>query len=147
MLDIRPYCTQDKEALKLVFQANTPLYFDKEEALDYVNYLQYELESYYVLVLDKQVIGAGGINYFPESQSARLSWDLLLPEHHGRGYGKALTLYRIKEVRQRRDVNQLIVRTSQLAYKFYQKMGFELEHVEVDYWAVGYDLYLLRMEV
>ena len=42
------------------------------------------------------------------------------------------------------SVQTLIVRTSQLVYRFYEKQGFELEKVVKDYWAEGYDLYLMR---
>jgi ribosomal protein S18 acetylase RimI-like enzyme len=41
----------------------------------------------------------------------------------------------------------IIVRTSQLAYKFYQKVGFELEKTEKDFWAKGFDLYQMKMNL
>ena len=44
-------------------------------------------------------------------------------------------------------VKTIIVRTSQLAYQFYGKVGFELEKVEKDFWAAGFDLYLMRLEL
>ena len=42
------------------------------------------------------------------------------------------------------SVRRITVRTSQLAFGFYEKRGFELKGIEKDYWAEGFDLY--RME-
>ena len=44
----------------------------------------------------------------------------------------------------KRSVLRITVRTSQLAFGFYEKRGFELKGIEKDYWAEGFDLY--RME-
>ncbi|MHA7057839.1 hypothetical protein ACWGOQ_0011500 [Aquimarina sp. M1] len=34
-----------------------------------------------------------------------------------------------------------VVRTSQFASKFYEKMGFALVKIEKDFWVDGFDLY------
>ena len=34
--------------------------------------------------------------------------------------------------------------TSQHAYQFYEKMGFELEKIEKEYWAKNFDLYIMQ---
>jgi hypothetical protein len=39
-----------------------------------------------------------------------------------------------------------MVRTSQVAYQFYQKAGFDLEKIEKDFWAKGFDLYQMKFK-
>ena len=52
--------------------------------------------------------------------------------------------HRIEKLEAMRSVRRITVRTSQLAFGFYEKRGFELKGIEKDYWAEGFDLY--RME-
>jgi ribosomal protein S18 acetylase RimI-like enzyme len=43
------------------------------------------------------------------------------------------------------NVEQIIVRTTQLAYPFYEKLGFELERIESKFWSENFDLYQMKM--
>jgi len=54
--------------------------------------------------------------------------------------------YRINHLSNNSNVELIVVRTSQLAFKFYEKMGFELEKIEKDYWAKNFDLYQMTMK-
>ena len=38
------------------------------------------------------------------------------------------------------------LRTTQLAFQFYEKMGFELDKTKKDFWAKGFDLYQMKMK-
>ncbi len=140
---IRPYTYQDKPELVALLQLNIPKYFAPSEAADYEEYLEQHAEHYFVLEVDGTLLGAGGFNLI-ENGEARISWDFIHPDHQGKGYGKQLTLFRINEIRKHPDVETIVVRTSQLVYPFYQKIGFELEKIEKDFWAEGFDLYQLR---
>ncbi len=142
---IRPYKTEDKSTLVHILRLNTPEYFDPSEEKDFIEYLNNHLESYFIVEEDNSIVGSGGINYFPEEETARISWDIIHPDYQGKGIGKALTLYRIEEIKRQPNIKQIIVRTTQLVYKFYGKMGFELEKTEKDFWAPGLDLYQMRM--
>jgi N-acetylglutamate synthase-like GNAT family acetyltransferase len=144
---IREYRKEDKKELVEILRLNTPQYFDETEEQDFIDYLDNELEDYFVVEEKGQVIGSGGVNYFPESNSARISWDMIHPDFHGKGLGKLLTLHRISHLRKTPNLKQIIVRTTQLTYKFYEKMGFELEKTEKDYWAKGFDLYQMKIDV
>ena len=64
----------------------------------------------------------------------------------GKGIGKKLTQHRINHLKGNLEINIIRVRTSQHAYKFYEKMGFELEKIEKEYWAKNFDLYLMQMK-
>lgn len=142
---IRTYKSADKEELLNLLQLNTPQYFDASEEADFIEYLDHRLEDYFVVEERGKIIGSGGINYFPKSNLARLSWDMVHPDFQGKGVGKQLTLFRIEHIRKNPAVSLLIVRTTQLVYPFYEKMGFELEKTEKDFWAKGFDLYQMQM--
>lgn len=144
---IRPYTPADQEALLQILRLNTPAYFAPEEEADFVLYLQERREDYFVVEREGQVVGAGGLNYFDDYTWARLSWDLIHPAFQGKGIGRELTLFRISKLKEKPGMQWLQVRTSQLAYPFYQKLGFELEKVEKDFWAQGIDLYQMKMKL
>lgn len=144
------YNPTDKKELVQLLQLNIPTYFDTSEEEEFKDYLETKKEDYFV-IKDKstnQIIGCGGINYFFEEPIplARISWDVIHPNFQGRGIGKKLLLYRINHIKDK-GIKLIVVRTSQLAYKFYQKAGFELEKVEKNFWAEGFDLYQMKMNV
>ena len=141
---IRPYKPADRSSVLALVRLNTPEYFHPSEEEDLSIYLENELEDYFVVEENGEVVGAGGINYSPEENSACLSWDAVSPDFHGKGIGARLTKFRVDHAFSKSSVQTLIVRTSQLVYRFYEKQGFELEKVVKDYWAEGYDLYLMR---
>lgn len=145
VMSIRRYTIADKKELISLLRLNIPRYFAVSEEADFAAYLENHAEHYFVVEEAGKIIGSGGINYFLESNSARISWDIIHPEFQGKGVGKALTLYRIKEINNNPAVNLIIVRTTQLVFEFYQKMGFELEKTEKDYWEKGFDLYQMKM--
>ena len=144
---IRPYQVSDQPALLQLLQLNTPTYFAPSEKADYEHYLTHEIEDYFVLEADQQLVGAGGINYVEEGKSARISWDLLHPDFQGKGLGSKLVQYRLAHIKRREGIAQVVVRTSQLAYPFYEKQGFKLMHTQKDFWAPGFDLYQLQINL
>lgn len=138
---IRPYQPTDFNELINLVRLNTPEFFAESEETDFIDYLENELEDYFVILENNTIIGSGGINYFPKEKVARISWDMIHPDFQGKGVGRALTEHRLNVIKNRNDVALVMVRTSQLAYQFYQKMGFELEKIEKNFWAEGFDLY------
>ncbi|WP_255555260.1 GNAT family N-acetyltransferase [Flavobacterium sp. NKUCC04_CG] len=142
---IRPYHPSDQPELLVLFDLNTPQYFSADERDDLIDYLNHHSERYFVVELEGQIVGAGGINFSEDQTVGRISWDFFHPEYQGKGLGSQLTQYRIELLKQLDHVQTISVRTSQAAYVFYQKMGFELLEVVPDYWAKGFDLY--RMEL
>ncbi len=141
---IRAYSNKDDSKLVELVRKNTPTYFDPSEEIDFKNYLRKELEDYFVYEQNFEIIGAGGINYFPKEKLARISWDIVEPKCQGKGIGKELTQYRLNHLSRNKNIDSIVVRTTQLTYQFYEKMGFELEKVEKDFWAKNFDLYQMR---
>jgi N-acetylglutamate synthase-like GNAT family acetyltransferase len=144
---IRKYLNSDKPKIIELLRKNTPQYFDSSEEKDFENYLDNEIEDYFVYEINSEIIGAGGINYFTEQKLARISWDMIDPNSQGNGIGKKLTQYRINHLKEKENIELIVVRTTQLVCKFYEKMGFELEKIEKDFWAKGFDLYQMEMNI
>lgn len=142
---IRPYTHQDRNPVIALLQMNIPQYFAPSEESDFIEYLDQELEDYFVVEDQGQIIGCGGVNYLPEAAQARISWDMIHPDFQGRGIGKKLTLHRIDHIQKKPEIREIVVRTSQLAFPFYQKLGFEIEKTEKDFWAEGFDLYQMKI--
>lgn len=143
---IRLYTIKDRSKVIALLRQNIPEYFDPSEESYFEKYLDNDVEDYFVYEYNTEIIGAGGINYFPEEKLARISWDIIDPKSQGKGIGKKLIQYRINRLNANPNVEWIVVRTSQLAYKFYEKMGFKLEKIEKDFWAKNFDLYQMQME-
>ena len=143
---IRAYSNTDKPKIIQLLRKNTPEYFDSSEEKDFKNYLENEVEKYFVYEINSEIIGAGGINYFVEEKLARISWDIIDPNSQGKGIGKELTQYRINHLKRNLNIEFIIVRTTQLVYKFYEKLGFELEKIEKNFWSKNFDLYQMKMK-
>lgn len=147
-MTIRPYHSEDRDILLGIFHKLTPESFHPSEEKQFQEYLDFGIEDYYVILEKGQIIGAGGINYFPEEKSARISWDMVHPEFQGKGFGSFLIQHRLNVINSsNQEIKRIIVRSWQGGYVFYGKHGFQLEYVKKDYWAKGFDLYFMQMEV
>jgi ribosomal-protein-alanine N-acetyltransferase len=146
-MQIRAYTPLDKEKILELLRLNTPGYFSPNEEKDLVNYLEHHLEYYYVIEIGNEVLGCGGINLVDDGITAKLSWDIIHPKTHGKGLGTELTKHRIKKVKEMDHIKILVVRTTQLAYKFYGRFGLKLKTVEKDYWEKGFDLYYMEADL
>lgn len=143
---IRKYDTKDKPELIALLKLHIPDSFAVSEVNEYNHYLEEEIEDYFVVIENRIIIGAGGINYFPVESLAKISWDMIHPEHQGKGIGYELLKYRLEVIGKNSNIKTVMVRTSQVAYQFYQKSGFKLEKIEKDFWATGFDLYQMKLK-
>jgi len=141
---IKEYKNSDKVKVINLLKLNTPTYFSPEEEKDLLYYLDNEIEKYYVIEVDNQIIGSGGINFENDKTTGIISWDILHPEFQKKGFGTLLLKYRIGVLSSIETIKTITVRTTQLTYEFYQKNGFELNEVKKDYWAEGFDLYKME---
>ncbi len=139
-LKIRPFSLTDKAKLIEILKLNVPQYFAENEVDDFIFYLDYEIEKYFVAEFKEQIVGAGGINFEDDYRIGKISWDLISPKFQGLGIGAQLLKYRIDLLKSMK-VSEITVRTSQLVYQFYEKNGFYLIETHKDYWAKGFDLY------
>lgn len=113
----------------------------------FANYLDNEIEDYFVVVQNESIIACGGLNYDYDKKEAVLSWGMVHPTYQGWGIGSQLTEHRIKHLHPVQGIDKLMVRTSQHTYKFYEKMGFELKSVTNNYWGPNLHLHVMQMKV
>lgn len=144
---IRDYVLSDEKTIISLFRANVPEFFDSSEEKELRYYLNHQREDYFVYELNGEVVAAAGINYFPEANEARFSWDFILPAAQKKGIGSALAQHRLEVISKRANVRKVVVRTSQMAHEFYSKMGFKLDFVKNDFWAPGFHLYQMSKPV
>ena len=146
IITIRDYEPKDKnEAINLI-RLNTPEYFAVEEEEDLNKYLETERELYYVLLYDQKIVGCGGINFAEKNTIGKISWDIFHPDYQGKSLGTKLLKHRIDKLNSIESIQKITVRTSQVAYKFYEKQGFELFEIKKDYWADGFDMYNMKYQ-
>lgn len=138
---IRAYRSKDKEELIELLKDNVPTYFAENEVADYETYLDEDVQKYFVAEIDGTIVGAGGINFQRDNRIGRISWDFVCPERQSQGIGSALLKHRLALLNEMDSIETVVVRTSQLAFRFYEKNGFVLKEIHKDYWAPGYDMY------
>ena len=92
---IREYQPTDKNAVIDLIRQNTPAYFAPKEEADFSNYLDSERELYFVLLLNKKVVGCGGINFTKDKASGKISWDIIHPQYQGKSLGAQLLKYSV----------------------------------------------------
>lgn len=141
---IKEYKDSDKVEVVNLLKLNTPAYFSPKEEKDLIYYLDNEIEKYYVIEVDKQIVGCGGINFENDKTTGIISWDILHPGFQKKAIGTLLLKYRIGVLNSIETIKAITVRTTQLTHEFYQKNGFELKEVKKDYWAEGFDLYKME---
>lgn len=141
LITIREYEPNDLEDIVTLIRLNTPDFFATDEENDLINYLETERELYYVVLYDEIIVGCGGINFSKDKTSAKISWDIFHPDYQGKSLGSKLLKHRIAILNTIDSVQKISVRTSQVAYKFYEKHDFGLFEIIKDYWADGFDLY------
>ena len=147
MAIIRTAQKQDFKFLSKIFLLNVPKYFDKKELDDFKKYFNSKnLESYFIIESQGKVLGSGGYAY-ENIKTARICWLFIDPSYHGFGFGKKLVNYCIKILKNDRKLSVIEVETSNLTYKFYEKLNFKIEYIKKDYWPNNDDLYFMKIDL
>jgi ribosomal-protein-alanine N-acetyltransferase len=141
IISIREYTSLDKTILLEILKLNIPEYFVESELEDLSNYLDNEIERYFVIELNHEIIGAGGINFENDYTVGKISWDFIHPKYQKLGIGRKLLQHRLDILKSMKSIETISVRTSQLTFKFYEKNGFILTEIKKDFWAKGFDMY------
>lgn len=146
-MTIRKYTPSDKEALITLLRLNTPEYFAETEEKDFLNYLENHSENHFVVTSEHVIAGCGGFNLSDDLTTGKISWDIIHPFYQHNGIGSQLVNFRIEKMLQIKTIKCLSVRTSQHAFRFYEKFGFILKEKITGYWARDFDLYHMEMQI
>ncbi|QHW00683.1 GNAT family N-acetyltransferase [Spirosoma endbachense] len=144
---IRPFKSSDSGQLLAAFRKNIPTAFGVNELGEYAEFLRTNTDPYFVADHDGQVVGACGHYITSDGQVSRICWILTDPDAKGLGVGKALLAYNLGLIRQRSGSQLVECRTSQVAYQFFEKSGFQLQYTEPNVWAPGLDLYFMTLNL
>lgn len=152
---IRPYEPADLAECIGCFNSNIPRYFTVAELGDYREWLEsigsqtntgVRSEAYYVVSNEDQLVGCGGFGLADNKHDIVFAWGLINKEHHKRGYGKALAMFRLDIIRHKFPTADVILDTTQHTYRFFEKLGFVIEKVTKDFYAPGLDRYDMRLK-
>jgi len=147
-MKIRPYQKKDKMDCLDIMYENIPDYFDEEESDDFRQFLENCLPSYYVIPNKAgKLVACGGIELLNQGYTAELRWVMVRNNYKRRGLGRCLMLYSLMNFLEKYDIKEVKIRTSQFAYKFFEKLGLQTEMVRTaqDHWADGLHLYLQKI--
>ena len=127
----------------MVFDSNTPQYFDPVERKEFEKFLDQPDGVYFVMEHDGAIVGCGG--YAAEAQNglASLVWGLVRSDSHKLGLGRFLLMYRLREIGKLDGIRMVRLDTSQRAAPFFEKQGFKVVGIV----KVGYAPGLDRMEM
>lgn len=146
-VNLRSFTPGDLDAVVAVFRSNIPKYFTPDEEPGLHEFLDVHAEDYYVLEIDGEVVGSGGIAYNDiDPPTVSLCWGMVRKDHLGTGLGKKLTEFRIRYAREKYGDVPLTIGTSQHTEGFYRKFGFATIEHTVDGFGPGIDNCRMRLE-
>lgn len=143
---IRKYEPKDKQELVEIFKLNVPIYFDAKEVSIFEEYLETHGDTYHTIEYENKIVGGNGYNFKDNNSIGEITWIFFHPNYSGFGLGRESVDYCLNLFRSTPNLNKVVVRTSQLANKFFSKLGFELIKTETDYWGLGLDLHLMELD-
>ena len=147
-MTIRPYTPADLEEVVAVFRSNIPKYFLPDEEPGLHDFLSKYSGDYYVIELDSEVVGSGGIAWNDlEDPTVSLCWGMVRRDHLSTGLGKKLTEFRIQYAREKYGDVPLTIGTSQHTRGFYEKFGFRLTEHTPNGFGPGIDTCKMRLEL
>jgi GNAT superfamily N-acetyltransferase len=135
--EFRPYTPDDRAACAALFAANTPHWFAVHELEQYESFLDDGPGSYFLMLENGVIIGAGGIEVEPQRATGWLTWGMVDSTRHGEGLGKSLLDYRLEQLRADSRVTRVCIDSSQHTAPFYEKYGFTTQRIIPDGYAKG----------
>ncbi len=135
-MEIRPYRAEDRPSCLALFDPHVPASFAPKERADFERFLDDPPPTYYVADHEGAVLGCGG------HAGERICWLIIAREHQGRGVGRFLMMYLLREIG-RLNLPVSTLGTTPNVVGFYEKLGYRVTDRVPDGYAPGYD----RMEM
>lgn len=142
---MREYKPDDLESVVQVFRTNIPKYFGLGEEVGLRDFLRDLSEDYYVVEVEGEIVGAGGIA-LNDDNTVSLCWGMVRSDKLGTGLGKKLTEFRIEKSRGKFGDLPLVISTSQHTQGFYEKFGFRLIEHTPDGFGFGIDICKMQLD-
>ena len=147
MLIIRNADHTDLNFLIKIFTLNIPKYFDKTELDDFKKYFNSNnIETYFIIESEGKILGAAGYAY-ENKQTAKICWVFIDPDYHSNGLGTKLVNHCVDILKRDDQLNVIQLETSNLTYKFYEKLNFKIQYIKKEYWPNNDDLYFMNMDL
>lgn len=144
-MTIRPYEQSDIESIVNVFRSNIPRYFGPSEEPGLLSFLAERSGHYYVIEIDGEVVGAGGIA-LNDDDTVSLCWGMVHSNNLGTGLGRRLTEFRIDRSKEKFGTKPMVTSTSQHTEGFYRKFGFVTVEHTPDGFGPGIDICRMRKD-
>jgi len=144
---IRAFQKSDLEQLVNIVQSHIPISFAEEELTDFKDYIKTHHDTYFTIIRENKV--AGGIGYLTSKDctSGSIRWIFTHVEYMGKGVAKEAILHCLSILKTISTVEEILVDTSQLAFKLFEKFGFRTIDTRKDYWGTGLDLYKMKLNL
>ncbi|MFL2622532.1 MAG: GNAT family N-acetyltransferase [Candidatus Marisimplicoccus sp.] len=147
MVSIRKAKPSDLNFLNQIFFLNIPKYFHEKEFEDFKKYFNSNhIETYFIIESEDKILGAAGYAY-ENKQTANICWVFVDPGFHSNGLGTKLVNHCIDILKKDNQLNVIQLETSNITYKFYEKMNFKLQYIKKEYWPNNDDLYFMNMNL
>ena len=144
---IRKAQPSDLNCLVRIFTLNIPKYFHKTELDDFKKYFNSNnIETYFIIESEGKILGAAGYAY-ENKQTANICWVFIDPHYHSNGLGTKLVNHCIDILKRDHQLNVIQLETSNLTYKFYEKLNFKIQYIKKEYWPNNDDLYFMNMDL
>lgn len=134
-MHLRAYEQTDRERCLAIFEGNTPLYFASHEVAEFAKFLNTPNCAYYVVERNNELVGCGGFWIKPEEKKAALVWGMVRSDRQKIGAGSFLLLSRLQEVALAVPDCTIHLDTSQHAFQFFEKYGFEVQKFIENHYA------------
>ncbi|PZD79345.1 GNAT family N-acetyltransferase [Mesonia sp. K7] len=144
------YTSEDLPKCLEIFDSNCPSYFNEHERFEFENFLKENKFPYWLVTEGDKIVGCGGI-YISDTDFERaefdkevgFAWGMIHQDEHKKGYGKALSKFRIQFLKENFPDYQKVLRTTQNTNKFFEKFGFTTYKFVENGFGGGFDKYVM----
>jgi hypothetical protein len=150
MMKLQPYSHVFEKDCLSIFDSNVPVFFASEERETFLGFLKRQVHPYFYFIVrntSEKIVACGGMKLEPATHSAMLRWDMVINEIQKQGIGTFLALSRLHLIAQNPDIQMVNLHTSQHSYRFYEKMGFVLQHMIPNGIVDGMDEYYMELNL